>query len=276
MIGARRREALVREGGPTMCMRTWTASWRAATLDSSSSHWSISVTSPLVRPRRGRGRVARLQTRLSVLPGIAAQGAARGPARPRPARRESRGLPERLRDAGAAPSGPRPPRPHPVTTEAVLQLSYVHACHVRQMHYHRPPVNPRPQDYPTRRDKLAANRSYRCQRTDAQPPNSHPGERRSRGPVWRRSVLPMPECTGIGAPGGTAAHCLRRGRLPLTAAAHGHRAAPLLPASLAKERCDRDPPLPARSACSGLPAASAVAPVRWPGPHGRPPTSPPK
>ena len=33
----------------------------------------------------------------------------------------------------------------------------------------------------------------RCPRIDARPPDSHPGERRSRGRVWRRPVVPMPE-----------------------------------------------------------------------------------
>ena len=91
----------------------------------------------------------------------------------------------------------------------------------------------------------------------------------------RKGRLPL-AATAIGAPGAAAAHCPRRGRLPLAVAVNGHRAAPPLPASLAKERCNHDPPLPARWACSGLPVVSAVASVRWRAAHDRPPTSLPK
>ena len=41
--------------------------------------------------------------------------------------------------------------------------------------------------------QAGCNRYHRCHRSDAQPPDPQAGERRSRGRVWRRSVLPMPE-----------------------------------------------------------------------------------
>ena len=101
-------------------------------------------------------------------------------------------------------------------------------------------------------------------RSAARCADRHNCSSRRRGTTPR--AAPVPECTGIDAPGGAAARCPQTGRLPLAAAANGHRAAPPLPASLAKERCDHDPPLSARSGM--LWSAGGVGPVasvRWRG-----------